>query len=125
MAAKVEGAHVDDTYDILYLMRMMMEELHHQVSVLDTGAPVVEFVRANRPDLVILDLKLTDVSGITVLRELKDDPDTSSVRVVAYTASKVDADRLSKLIADEPERYGDTRVLQKPFAIDELMSIVA
>ncbi len=116
---------VDDTYDILYLMRMMLEEQHHQVSVLDIGAPVVEFVRANRPDLIILDLKLTDISGIMVLRELKSDPDTSSVPVIAYTASVGDADKVTKMIATEPERYGDTRVLQKPFAIDELLSIVA
>jgi CheY-like chemotaxis protein len=116
---------VDDTYDILHLMRMMLEELHHQVSVLDVGARVVEFVRANRPDLIILDLRLTDISGITVLRELKADPDTSSVPVIAYTASVGDADKVTKLIASEPDVYGDTRVLQKPFAIDELLSIVA
>jgi CheY-like chemotaxis protein len=116
---------VDDTYEILYLMRMMLEEYHHQVSVLNMGAPVVEFVRANRPDLIILDIKLTDISGIEVLHELKADPDTSSVPVIAYTASVSDADKVTKLIAAEPERYGDTRVLQKPFAIDELLSIVS
>ncbi|MBA3826815.1 MAG: response regulator [Ktedonobacterales bacterium] len=116
---------VDDTYDILYLMRMMLEEHHHQVSVLDVGAPVVEFVRVNRPDLIILDLRLTDISGITVLRELKADPDTSSVPVIAYTASMGDADKVTALITGDPERYGDTRVLRKPFAIDELLNIVA
>ena len=80
---------------------------------------------ANLPDLIILDLRLTDISGITVLRELKADPDTSSVPVIAYTASVGDADKVTKLIASEPAVHGDTRVLQKPFAIDELLSIVA
>jgi CheY-like chemotaxis protein len=115
---------VDDTVEILRLMRMMLEEQNHQVSVLESGNGVVEFVRLNKPDLIVLDLRLGEVSGITVLRDLKADPETSRVPVVVYTASMVDAEKTMKLIASDPIAYADTRVLQKPFALDELLRII-
>jgi CheY-like chemotaxis protein len=115
---------VDDTYDILYLMRMVLEEQHHQVSVLDGGRDVVEFVRVNKPDLIILDLRMNDIAGITVLRELKADPDTTNVPVIVYTASVIEGEKAHKLIESEPTLYADTRVLQKPFALDELLRII-
>jgi CheY-like chemotaxis protein len=116
---------VDDTIDILRLLRMMLEEHNHQVSVLDSGRGVVEFVRLNKPDLIVLDLRLGEESGIPVLRALKTNPDTAAVPVVVYTASLIDAEKTQKMIASEPETFVDTRVLQKPFALDELLSIIA
>lgn len=116
---------VDDTVELLRLLRMTLEEDQHQVSVMETGHGVVDFVRANKPDLVVLDLYLGDTSGITVLRELKTDPDTKPVPVVVYTAAMLDAEKTQRMIASEPEIFGGTRVLQKPFALDELLSIVA
>jgi len=115
---------VDDTADLLRLMRMMLEEDHHQVSVLDSGHGVLEYARANKPDLIVLDLRLGDVSGITVLSDLKSDPDTASIPVVVYTASVLDAEKTQQMIASDPATYAGTRVLQKPFALDQLLQIV-
>jgi CheY-like chemotaxis protein len=116
---------VDDTADLLRLMRMMLEEDNHKVSVLDNGHGVVSFVRSNRPDVIVLDLRLGDISGITVLRNLKSDPETASIPVVVYTASVLDAEKTLQMIANEPELFEGTKVLQKPFALDQLLEIVA
>ncbi len=116
---------VDDTVDILRLLRMMLEEHNHQVSVLDSGRGVVEFVRLNKPDLIVLDLRLGEESGIPILRELKTNTETAAVPVVVYTASMIDAEKTQKMIISEPGIFVDTRVLQKPFALDELLSIIA
>jgi CheY-like chemotaxis protein len=116
---------VDDTVDILRLMRMMLEEQRHQVSVLDSGQGVVEFVRHNKPDLIVLDLRLGDgISGINVLRELKAEPETAAVPVVVYTASVVDAETTERMIESEPDTYAGTRVLRKPFSLDDLLDII-
>jgi CheY-like chemotaxis protein len=115
---------VDDTVEILHLMRMMLEEQNHQVSVLESGNGVVEFVRLNKPDLIVLDLRLGEMSGITVLRDLKADPETSRVPVIVYTASMMDAEKTKKIIASDPAVYSDTKVLQKPFALDKLLAII-
>lgn len=116
---------VDDTVELLRLLRMTLEEDNHQVSVLATGHGVLDFVRDNKPDLIVLDLYLGDTSGITILRDLKTDPETSPVPVVIYTAAMLDAERAQRMITSEPELFSGTRVLQKPFALDELLSIVA
>jgi len=115
---------IDDTADLLRLMRMMLEEDNHQVSVLDSGHGVLEQVHANRPDLIVLDLRLGDISGITVLRNLKTDTDTATIPVVVYTASVLDAEKTQQMITHEPELFAGTRVLQKPFALDQLLQIV-
>ena len=115
---------VDDTHDILRLLRMMLEEENHQVSVLDSGQGVVDFVRLNKPDLVVLDLRMPGVSGITVLKDLKTDPETANVPVVVYTASFIDAEKTQQMINQDQATYGGTRVLQKPFSLDELLSII-
>lgn len=116
---------VDDTEELLRLLRMTLEEDNHQVSVLSTGHGVVDFVRVNKPDLIVLDLYLGDTSGITILRDLKTDPETAPVPVVIYTAAMLDAEKAQRMINSEPELFNGTRVLQKPFALDELLSIVA
>ena len=115
---------VDDTHDILRLLRMMLEEENHQVSVLDSGQGVVDFVRLNKPDLVVLDLRMPGISGITVLEELKNDVETTHVPVVVYTASIIDAETAHKMIDHDPVRYAGTQVLQKPFSLDELLRMI-
>lgn len=115
---------VDDTVDLLRLMRIMLEEDQHQVSVLDAGRGVYDHVRSNPPDLIVLDLRLGDVSGMTVLDQLKADPATAGIPIVVYTASVLDAEKTLQMIAGDPAKFGGTRVLQKPFALDALLQIV-
>jgi DNA-binding response OmpR family regulator len=116
---------VDDTADLLRLMRMMLEEDHHQVSVLSSGHGVVDFVRANKVDLIILDLRLGEIPGISVLYDLKHTTDTAHVPIVIYTASITEGEKAHQMITAEPEIYGGTQILQKPFSLDQLLEIVA
>ncbi len=115
---------VDDTEDLTRLMRTILEDDRHKVSVLDTGHGVLEYVRLNSPDLIILDLRLGDVSGIAVLSELKSDPETAGIPVVVFTASLIDAEKAQRMITETPRMYEGTRVLQKPFDLDQLLNMV-
>ncbi len=115
---------VDDNADVTHLMRIILEEDGHKVSVLDAGRGVHDYVLADPPDLIVLDMRLSDISGMTVLGELKKDPETASIPVVVYTASYMDFEKTQKLIATEPSTYGGTRVLNKPFDLDELFEFV-
>ncbi len=54
---------VDDKSELLHLMRRVLEDEQYQVSILQDGKSAFTQVKAQQPDLLILDLKLGDISG--------------------------------------------------------------
>lgn len=115
---------VDDRANLLALLRMLLEEEQYQVSVLQEGRGVVEHIRENPPDLVILDLKLADASGMDILETLRGQSSTADIPVIVYTAAVIEAESVSNMIASNPARYTNVSVLQKPFELDALLSRV-
>jgi DNA-binding response OmpR family regulator len=115
---------VDDKADLLSLLRMILEDERYHVSVLQEGRKAVEDISANQPDLVILDLKLADASGLEILRNLKAQQITADIPVIVYSAALIEAEEVARLIADDPTHYGNVSVLQKPFELDGLLERV-
>src|SRR5260370_36842977 len=77
---------VDDRPHLLALLRMILEDEPYQVSVLKEGRGVVEHVRENPPDLVILDLKLADAEGADMLESLRAHTRSAGIPWSVYTA---------------------------------------
>jgi CheY-like chemotaxis protein len=75
----------------------------------------VELAREHRPDLVLLDLHLPDISGEEVLRRLRDDPRTAATPVVVVTADATRA-TLERLRAAGADAY-----LTKPLDVDAFL----
>jgi CheY-like chemotaxis protein len=71
-----------------------------------------------RPDLVLLDLELPDISGEQVLAELRADPATRAIPVIVVSAD-VDPDVHHRILAG-----GARFVLTKPFDINDLLGLV-
>ena len=115
---------VDDQTELLRLLRMLLEDAQYHVSVLKDGRGSVEYIRVNQPDLVILDLKLTDVSGMDILQSLKAQTATADIPVIIYTAAVIEAEEVSQLAAQDPAHYIGVSVLQKPFDLDTLLERV-
>jgi DNA-binding response OmpR family regulator len=115
---------VDDQPDLLTLMRMLLEDQQYQVSVLQDGTGTLEHVRAHQPDLIILDLKLANMSGLDVLHTLKAHSATADVPVIVYTAAIIEAEAVEALVTREPRHYAGVSVLQKPFDLDVLLDRV-
>ena len=115
---------VDDKAHLLRLMRMILEDEHNQVSILQEGRGAFDRVKESLPDLVILDLKLADSSGLEILRDLKADRATADIPIIVYTAAVLEAEEVSQLISSDPARYHGVRVLQKPFDLDALLGLV-
>jgi CheY-like chemotaxis protein len=105
-------------------MRRVLEDEEYQVAILQDGRDAFRQVKAQLPDVLILDLKLGDVSGQDVLKELKQDPVTAEIPVIVYTAAVLEAEEVSRLISSEPARYRSVRVVQKPFELDDLLVLV-
>ena len=90
---------VEDSPDIRVLVRMLLEAGGHEVVTAGDGRAGVEAARAERPDLVIMDLSLPILSGWEAARQIKEDPVTSSIPIVAVTAHAMHGDRERALAA--------------------------
>lgn len=105
---------VEDDESLAELEAELLSRMGYQPTVLHKGGPAAEWVRQNRPQFVLLDLMLPDLSGYEVCQELKLDRDTSLTPVVIVTARTGHADMLKGL------RVGANFYLTKPFTVDQL-----
>lgn len=115
---------IDDKSELLHLMRRVLEDEEYQVSILQDGRDAFTQVKAQLPDLLILDLKLGDISGQDVLKQLKHDSVTAEIPVIVYTAAVLEAEEVSGLVNSDPSRYQSVRVVQKPFELEDLLDLV-
>jgi CheY-like chemotaxis protein len=90
---------VEDSPDIRVLVRMLLEAGGHEVLTAPDGRAGVDAARTERPDLVLMDLSLPILSGWEAAREIKNDPEISSIPVVAVTAHAMHGDRERALAA--------------------------
>jgi CheY-like chemotaxis protein len=88
----------DNPYN-LELMTYLLVASGHTVLPAITGDSGVALVRAERPDLVVLDIQLPDTDGYEVLARLRADPELIGLRVVAVTAYAMVGERDRALLA--------------------------
>ena len=79
---------VDDSPDTCDMLARLLRRAGHAASAVYDGGEVLPLMRAMRFDLVILDVMMPDVDGMTVLGQIRTDPDpvTRSTPVAMYTA---------------------------------------
>jgi two-component system, OmpR family, phosphate regulon response regulator PhoB len=93
---------VEDHPTMREAMRMVLEHEGFVIREAADGAAALEMVRAQPPDLVFLDLNIPGMTGADVLKNLKQDPETASVRVIIVTATgEEERERVLSLGADE------------------------
>ena len=75
------------------LARTVLEYRGYTVVECDDGEPSLALAKAHRPALVLMDIQLPTMDGITALRRLRADPETASIPVIAVTASVTTSER--------------------------------
>ena len=83
---------VEDEADLQELLRYNLEREGFAVTAALTGEKALALAQSEKPDLVLLDLMLPGVDGLTVCRQLRADPNTSSMPVIMLTAKGEEAD---------------------------------
>jgi DNA-binding response OmpR family regulator len=100
------------------LVRRYLEQDHHRVVVVHDGRNALAVVRAQQPELVVLDLMLPGLGGLDVCRALRAGNDESGVLVLMLTARSTEEDLLHGL------GIGADDYMTKPFSPRELVARV-
>ena len=105
-------------------MRRILEDEQYQVYILQNGKDAFTQMKALLPDLLILDLKLGNISGQDVLKQLKEDTITAEIPVIVYTAAVLEAEEVAREIENDPKLYQRVYLVRKPFELDDLLTLV-
>jgi class 3 adenylate cyclase len=109
---------VDDDEEIRDLYRLFLAQEGYRLEVFESADGFVDRVRAEEPDLILLDVMLGSASGFDICRSLKSDPATALVPVVLVTALDGREDRIRGL------ECGADEFLSKPIYKEELRARV-
>jgi len=109
---------VEDNEKNLKLVRDVLQHQGYQTIEAGTGEDGVRLAKERHPDLVLMDILLPGIDGIAALGQLRADPATRAIPVIAVTASVMTHDR-KKVMASGFDGYQS-----KPIKVKELMQAV-
>ena len=81
------------------MLSRRLQRKGYEIDIAVDGQAGVEAARANRPDIVLMDMSLPIMDGWEATRQLKADADTQSIPVIALTAHAMEGDRQKALEA--------------------------
>jgi len=109
---------VEDQEDNRVLARKLLERAGFRVTEAVNGREALEQAAALKPDLILLDISLPEVDGLTVARALRATPDLQQLLVVALTAHAMDGDRAKALEA------GCDEFMTKPIDVPQFIPTI-
>ena len=111
--------YVEDNETNVEVMRgILAQRPQIELSVSLTGLDGLAAIRTLRPDVILLDMHLPDVSGMELLRHLRSEGATASIPVVVVSADALQAQ------VNEALQLGAVRYLTKPVNVSDLLSIL-
>ncbi len=109
---------VEDDPSVQSLLETLLRSEGYSVVAVGDGTAALVTAAGRRPAVVLLDLVMPDLDGLSVLQEMSDSPELCDVPVLVLTG------RL-EAIAELAERLGPDRVFPKPFGVADLLSRIA
>lgn len=106
---------VEDEPDISALVAFHLARESYRVRTASSGPEAIRAIETELPDLVVLDLMLPGISGLDVLREIRQNDAWKDLPVILLTAKKEEEDRVEGL------RLGADDYVSKPFSPRELV----
>jgi CheY-like chemotaxis protein len=99
---------IDDEHVLLDLFEKVLKKLGFRVALVDNGRDAINLIRKSTPDVVLLDINMPGLDGISVLKQIKEqDPDIEVIIITGYAS--LDS-------AIEALKYGAFDYVKKPFS---------
>ncbi|MGB7158907.1 MAG: response regulator [Tepidisphaeraceae bacterium] len=108
----------DDESHILHVVSLKLKNAGYRVLTARDGQEALEIAQQEKPDLLITDYHMPQLSGLELCRKLKQDPATTHIPAIMLTA------RGYNLEPADTEQSGILRMLSKPFSPRHLLSTV-
>jgi two-component system KDP operon response regulator KdpE len=115
MSAEPLVLAVDDEAGILRLIKLELSTQGFRVVTAENGETALRMAEEHRPDIVLLDIVMPDITGLEVMRKLRE---RTNIPVILLTAKGSDADKVRGL------EMGADDYLAKPFSPEELSARV-
>ena len=109
---------VDDSVTLREMIADLLKGRGLNVTVASDGVEALEQIKANRPDLVVLDIVMPRMNGYEVCRRLKSDPKTQNLPVVMCSSKSEEFDRYWGM------KQGADAYIAKPFHPQELVGTI-
>jgi two-component system sensor histidine kinase/response regulator len=106
---------VDDVMSNVLLLKILLTNEKYQVCTANCGNMCIEQAKAEKPDLILLDVMMPDITGFDAAQILKKDPETSHIPIIFLTALNNPSDLVHGF------QVGASDFLTKPFNKEELV----
>ena len=106
---------VDDVMSNVLLLKILLTNEKYQVCTANCGNMCIEQAKAEKPDLILLDVMMPDISGFDAAQILKKDPETAHIPIIFLTALNNPSDLVHGF------QVGANDFLTKPFNKEELV----
>ena len=106
---------VDDVMSNVLLLKVLLTNEKFQIATASNGRQAIDQVEKEKPDLVLLDVMMPDMSGFEVSQQLKANPETSEIPIIFLTALNSTADIVKGF------QVGGNDFISKPFNKEELI----
>jgi DNA-binding response OmpR family regulator len=107
---------VDDDPQLTHVVSMFFEMEGYNVLVARGGEQALEILGETRPDIVLLDFMMPEVSGLDVCRHIRSDPRLKGLPVAVFTAFELREDEIREAGADQ--------FIVKPYSLQGLARLV-
>ncbi|AEV86207.1 response regulator receiver [Actinoplanes sp. SE50] len=108
----------EDHDDIRYVLKRSLERAGHRVVVAADGVAALAAIKEHRPDLVVTDVDMPQMTGLDLCRAIKADDDLRHIPVVVASGSLLPGD-------ERASDAGAAATLLKPFVPAQLLALVA
>ncbi|HEU0152958.1 MAG TPA: response regulator [Arenimonas sp.] len=109
---------VDDSPSQLMGMKRIVEKLGHEALTAEDGAAGVEAAKAEKPDLILMDVVMPNLNGFQATRAISKEATTAHIPIVLVTTKDQETDKVWGM------RQGAKAYITKPFNENQLIEVI-